>query len=58
VAPGATCDVTVSYGFSTLRAPSGLAYDTLTLHLASNAGQVNDFVQSYTLEVPVGDPGD
>jgi hypothetical protein len=50
---GATCDITVTYDPSKLTSPTGLAYDTLTLKLSSNAGQIVEFVQSYTIVVPV-----
>jgi len=53
VAVGATCDVNVTYDFHKLRSTTGLAYDTMTIHLASDAALVSDFVQSYTLEVKV-----
>jgi hypothetical protein len=32
---------------------SGLAYDTLTIHVISNAGVTDEFVQSYTDEVRI-----
>ena len=46
---GSTCDVTVAYDPTRLQSPTGLAYDTLDLAVASDAGQVHDFVQSYTI---------
>jgi hypothetical protein len=53
IAPGATCAVTVTYDDTKLSSTTGLAYDTLTIHVASNAGQANDFVQSYTDQVKI-----
>ena len=50
---GGTCSVTVTYKDTRLSSTTGLAYDTLTIHLESDAGQTNDFVQSYTDEVRV-----
>jgi hypothetical protein len=51
---GATCDVTVRYNPVQLSSPTGLAYDTLTVSVSSNAGQANDFIQSYTIQVRIG----
>jgi hypothetical protein len=48
---GGTCDVTVTYSDGRLSSTTGLAYDTLTLHLTSDAARTKDFVQSYTIEV-------
>lgn len=56
IAVGGTCSVTLHYTDKRLLSPSGLAYDTLTLHLASDAGQVQDFVLDTTDEVRVGSP--
>jgi hypothetical protein len=50
---GATCDVGISYSDVGITSPTGLAYDTLTIHAVSNAGEVNDFIQRYTDEVPI-----
>ena len=53
VAIGATCTVSLKYNPFLLGSPSGLAYDTITVHLNSDAGQTNDFVQSFTITVRV-----
>jgi hypothetical protein len=53
IAVGSTCTVTLKYNPFLLGSPSGLAYDTITVHLNSDAGQVNDFVQSFTITVRV-----
>lgn len=53
IAVGSTCDVGISYDDSRLTSTTGLAYDALTIHLGSNAGQVDDFVQGYTDEVRI-----
>ncbi len=50
---GGTCSVALTYTDAGLTSPSGLAYDTLTIHLTTNAGVVSDFVQHFTLEVKV-----
>jgi uncharacterized repeat protein (TIGR03803 family) len=44
-----TCTVTVTYDPTRLRSATGLAYDTLNISVASDAGQTHDFVQSYTI---------
>jgi len=49
----ATCTVNVTYNDSKLSSTTGLAYDTLTIHLTSDAAQTKDFVQSYTDQVRV-----
>jgi hypothetical protein len=46
---GSTCSVTVTYDPTSFRSPTGLAYDTLDVAVASDAGLVHDFVQSYTI---------
>ena len=46
---GSTCAVTVTYDPTGLRSPTGLAYDTLDIRVISDAGQVHDFVQRYTI---------
>ena len=46
---GSTCDITVAYDPTRFQSPSGLAYDTLDVAVVSDAGQVHDFVQSYTI---------
>ncbi len=45
---GGTCGMTITYNDAKLSSTTGLAYDTLTIHLTSNAGVASDFVQSYT----------
>ena len=50
---GGTCDVTVTYNDMRLSSVTGLAYDTLTIHLTSDAGHAADFVQGYTDEVKI-----
>ena len=49
VSVGSTCAVTVTYDPTGLQSPTGLAYDTLDIHVTSDAGQVHDFVQRYTI---------
>jgi hypothetical protein len=51
IAVGMTCTITVTYDATKLRSPSGLAYDTLDISVISDAGQANDFRQSYTVVV-------
>src|SRR6266403_295355 len=46
---GSTCAVSVTYDPTRLRSATGLAYDTLDISVISDAGQVRDFVQSYTI---------
>ncbi len=53
VAPASNCDVNITYDDTKLTSGSGLAYDTLTIHLVSNAGVGSDFVQSYTDQVKI-----
>jgi hypothetical protein len=50
---GGTCDITVTYNDLRVTSTSGLAYDTLTIHVISNAGVTDEFVQSYTDEVRI-----
>jgi hypothetical protein len=50
---GGTCDVNVTYTDAKLSSTTGLAYDTFTIHLATDAAQTADFVQSATLEVKI-----
>lgn len=59
VAIGGTCGITVAYNPKKLTSPTGLAYDTLTVGVISDAGQPSNFVQSYTIQValPVDDGG-
>ena len=47
--------VTVTYDPTKLRTATGLAYDTLTIGVTSDAGQTPDFVQSYTITVKRSD---
>jgi hypothetical protein len=54
-AVGATCSVTVTYDPTKLRTATGLAYDTLTIGVTSDAGQTPDFIQSYTITVKLSD---
>ena len=48
---GSTCSITVTYDPTKLRSATGLAYDTLTIAVTSDAGQGHNFVQSYTITV-------
>uniref|UniRef100_Q01U41 Uncharacterized protein n=1 Tax=Solibacter usitatus (strain Ellin6076) TaxID=234267 RepID=Q01U41_SOLUE len=54
---GSTCSITVTYDPTKLSSATGLAYDTLTIAVTSDAGQGHNFVQSYTITVkkPVDD---
>ena len=59
IAAAGTCNVTLTYDDTRLTSPTGLAYDTLTIHLATNSGVSADFVQRTTDEVRVPpDDGD
>ncbi len=55
IAIGSTCSVTVKFDPTKLRTASGLAYDTLTVGVISDAGQPSDFIQSYTIAVKLAD---
>jgi hypothetical protein len=57
IAVGATCTITLKFDPTKLSSPTGLAYDTLTVAVVSDAGQSPSFVQSYTIavKVPVDD---
>ena len=46
-----TCTVTVGYDPTRLQSPTGLAYDTLTVHLVSDAGLSVDWAQRYTIQL-------
>src|SRR5262249_7426474 len=46
---GQTCDVTLIYNPTRLCSPTGLAYNTLTIDVASNAPVANPFTQSFTI---------
>jgi hypothetical protein len=52
---GSTCSLTVTYDPTKLRSATGLAYDTLTIAITSDAGQGQNFVQSYTITVKRAD---
>jgi hypothetical protein len=52
IQPDATCSVTLTFDFTKLSSPSGLAYDTLQIKVKSDAGVARDFIQSYTIVVP------
>ena len=54
---GSTCTVSVVYDPSRLRSATGLAYDTLDIRAITDAGQLHDFVQSYTIVVRTTDGG-
>ena len=45
----------MTYDARKLSSPTGLAYDTLTTGVASDAGQAADFIQRYTVVVKVSD---
>src|SRR3989442_398809 len=49
IAIGSTCSATVTYDPTRLRSATGLAYDTLDIHVNSDAGRTLDFVQRYTI---------
>jgi hypothetical protein len=51
IAQGATCSITATYDPRKLQSATGLAYDTLTIGVTSDAGQASNFVQSYTVVV-------
>jgi hypothetical protein len=53
IAVGTTCDITVTLDPSKLTSTTGLAYSTLTIKPASNAGEKTPFVQSFTIVVPI-----
>jgi uncharacterized repeat protein (TIGR03803 family) len=48
---GSTCTVTVRYDPTTLRSPTGLAYDTVTVHLGTDAGLAVEWAQRYTIQL-------
>lgn len=50
---GSTCSLSLTYSDAGLTSPSGLAYDTITLHPLTNAGAPTDFVQHITDMVSV-----
>lgn len=49
IAAGQTCGITVTYNPTRLCSPTGLAYNTLTIDVTSDAPVANPFVQSYTI---------
>jgi uncharacterized repeat protein (TIGR03803 family) len=55
---GSTCSVTIAYDPTRLRSTTGLAYDTLSIHVNSDAGQTLDFVQRYTILLTPGNTTD
>jgi uncharacterized repeat protein (TIGR03803 family) len=55
---GSTCDVTVRYDPTHLQSPTGLAYDTLTIHLNADSGQTADWTQRYTIQLTPANTGD
>jgi hypothetical protein len=48
----ATCSITVTYDPTKLTSPTGLAYDTLIIHMRSNAAVADDFIRKYTIVLP------
>ncbi len=46
---GSICSVTVAYDPTRLRSTTGLAYDTLDIHVGTDAGNAVDFTQRYTI---------
>ena len=46
---GQTCEVTVIYNPTRLCSPTGLAYNTLTINVASDAPVSDPFTQSFTI---------
>jgi uncharacterized repeat protein (TIGR03803 family) len=46
---GSTCDVIVTYDPTSLLSATGLAYDTVTISVLSDAGLAQNFVQGYTI---------
>jgi uncharacterized repeat protein (TIGR03803 family) len=57
VAVGSTCTVTVRYDPTRLQSPTGLAYDTLTVHLGTDAGLAADWAQRYTIQLTPANTG-
>jgi hypothetical protein len=53
---GGTCTVSVHYTDKLLFSTTGLSYDTITIHLSSDAGQTQDFVLGTTDQVRVPPP--
>jgi len=51
IAVGSTCAVTVRYDPTGLQSPTGLAYDTLTIHLNADSAQSVDWAQRYTIQL-------
>lgn len=48
---GSTCTITVRYDPTLLKSPTGLAYDTLTVHIGADAGLAVDWAQRYTIQL-------
>jgi uncharacterized repeat protein (TIGR03803 family) len=51
VSVGSACTITVRYDPTRLQSPTGLAYDTLTVHLGTDAGLAADWAQHYTIQL-------
>jgi hypothetical protein len=51
IAVGSTCAITVRYDPTPLQSPTGLAYDTLTIHLNADSAQSVDWAQRYTIQL-------
>ena len=49
---GATCAITVTYDPTHLTSPTGLAYETIRITLASCTGKGHELIQNYTVVVP------
>lgn len=49
IAVGQTCDITVIYNPNRLCSPTGLAYNTTTIDVTTDAPVANPFVQGYTI---------
>lgn len=50
---GATCSITLTYGAPNISTLTGIAADSVTVSVTSDAGQANDFVGIYTVPVSV-----
>jgi uncharacterized repeat protein (TIGR03803 family) len=58
IAVGSTCTVTVRYDPTHLQSPTGLAYDTLTIHLGADSALATDWSQRYTIQLTPANTND
>ncbi len=58
VAVGSACTVTVAYDPTRLQSPTGLAYDTLTVHAGADSGVSADWSERFTIQLTPANTGD